>query len=1104
MRTKNIFRLALCVTAMLLAAGCSKEFKEVTSLSLQRCIQPINLGYRPIRTLGNVGIFSWDTTKDVEEYELIVFEYDETKENGEGAQVASFTVPIDNVPFQATLGEDLKCGFKVRGLSSKTEPSNWAYFGSSFQTYAVKDNLYLKATAKTSDSITFSWSRDVPDFADVERIECSPVMGGKTVIYTLTDADKTAASATVGGLVPSTEYNVVLFFKSASRGALCAWTLPDASSLTTVTDAAALKDAMVNGGNVYVSLSGSPYEVGSIVPAKGFRVLGQTDAEGNRPVVYCDIKLNESFTGGDIYIEGIEINGQGGKYSRIFEHNGGVISVGSIKLVNCGICDYTAGLFYDNNANVMTLDDFTMEGCDMHDISGSSGDCFDVRQNCTINNISLVNNTIYDGIRTLFRLDAGLTLGTMTFDNNTVKNIANFDNSNCRGIFAIRSQISTFSLKKNLFLYEDDVNPGAATLRSQLFQSNAATLMPSSLNASDNYVYVHGADFFKQCPASDAAMTELDADPCFNSKGNYFNLSNQELSANQIGVAKWWNELVQEAEDLTQHALTEAHTWNLQDAKLFAGEVKSPRVRDELMLVASEAVPMNADGGINFLSAASTNSKGVPTDGYIFFLVNKAGSVDIQISDPDGKGNGVKIGLIDGNGFSVMGGVVSSMAKDGVDKVVVSPVNGDGIVCIYPTGPVSITKLAWSEDISAGDKVLPTPVVKVEPVTISEGEETAVTASWSDIPNADSYVVVFNKRAYDPQTECTFTVPAEEVAQLKAGLYTFSVTAQPAEDDIYYKKSEAGAASFAIQPKGGGGVEETHVLTWDFSAADWQAEFAKLGGANTDITNWNLSYDGLTLVSTAKSKYNTTYFQWGGKGSTADRYAKFTAPEQGTLKVWVSNTGSSEDLTRMVTVNVGGDEQSVAGGYNVNDGAKEVEFSIPAGEVLVYCTGNALRFYKMEFTYTTVSGGEAPAVEYDWDFSAADWQAEFAKLGGANTDITNWNLSYDGLTLVSTAKSKYNTTYFQWGGKGSTADRYAKFTAPEQGTLKVWVSNTGSSEDLTRMVTVNVGGDEQSVAGGYNVNDGAKEVEFSIPAGEVLIYCTGNALRFYRIYYTNK
>ena len=75
---------------------------------------------------------------------------------------------------------------------------------------------------------------------------------------------------------------------------------------------------------------------------------------------------------------------------------------------------------------------------------------------------------------------------------------------------------------------------------------------------------------------------------------------------------------------------------------------------------------------------------------------------------------------------------------------------------------------------------------------------------------------------------------------------------------------------------------------------------------------------------------------------------------------------------------------------------------------------------------------------------------------------------------------------------------------PEQGTLKVWVSNTGSSEDLTRMVTVNVGGDEQSVAGGYNVNDGAKEVEFSIPAGEVLIYCTGNALRFYRIYYTNK
>ena len=36
-----------------------------------------------------------------------------------------------------------------------------------------------------------------------------------------------------------------------------------------------------------------------------------------------------------------------------------------------------------------------------------------------------------------------------------------------------------------------------------------------------------------------------------------------------------------------------------------------------------------------------------------------------------------------------------------------------------------------------------------------------------------------------------------------------------------------------------------------------------------------------------------------------DRYFKFTAPEQGTLKITASNTGSSEALDRTVAVTVG-------------------------------------------------------------------------------------------------------------------------------------------------------------------------------------------------------
>ncbi len=143
-------------------------------------------------------------------------------------------------------------------------------------------------------------------------------------------------------------------------------------------------------------------------------------------------------------------------------------------------------------------------------------------------------------------------------------------------------------------------------------------------------------------------------------------------------------------------------------------------------------------------------------------------------------------------------------------------------------------------------------------------------------------------------------------------------------------------------------------------------------------------------------------------------------------------------------------------------------------------------------------------VTVNWDLSDADWQAEFAKLGAAGSDIASADFTLNDLHVFWSSKCKYNTTYLQWGGKSSGTDRYVSFTAPEQGTLKVWATNTGDKEDLTRMVTVDVNGDVQSLAGGYPASGGPQELEFSVAAGEVKIYPTGNGLRFYHIYYINE
>ena len=158
-----------------------------------------------------------------------------------------------------------------------------------------------------------------------------------------------------------------------------------------------------------------------------------------------------------------------------------------------------------------------------------------------------------------------------------------------------------------------------------------------------------------------------------------------------------------------------------------------------------------------------------------------------------------------------------------------------------------------------------------------------------------------------------------------------------------------------IKQKAAGAVSEDYV--WDFSSSEWTAELASKGNANSDITNWVSTVDGLTWTSVAKSKWNTrtiggvtyTYIQAGGKGTTADRVFTFTVQNAGKLYVTTTGTSSTADDSRMCTVKVGdSDEVSKVGGSS-QDMLTVNEFEIEAGNVYVYSTGNALRFFKIEF-----------------------------------------------------------------------------------------------------------------------------------------------------------
>ena len=1099
MKHSHILKASFAALLGLFAAvGCSeKEFEEITEISLSRCLEPQNLSARVDVATGDNVTFGWDVNKDADSYNLVVYTDEEMT-----TEFLSEIVDPAEVPYTLRLTADQKYWFKVQAASESREASVWAVYDGNVKTYAVKDNLYLEVKGRTATSVSLAWSNEVSDYKEVTKLEAVPVKGGSKVTKNLSDAEATAAAATVDGLAASTEYQITLFYMSASRGSVDTWTMAEQGAAVRISTSDELKTAVVAGGNYYLAYSDEAYSMSTAKPVGSLTLIGELGPDGEKPVVQGKVELTADLaeSGAKLYFENVKFDGVAG--SRIVEHTGGTPVLESVIFVNCEITNYLAGFFYGNNNDVVKIGEFKFDTCDMYGIVGSGGDAFDIRKTTEIEKITFVNNTMYDGIRTLFRIDAAdeIKIGTVDFENNTVKGIAVIDDGNNRGIFAIRVP-HTMILKNNLFLWEDGGKSGEDTDRCQLFQINSATYV-DQITGSGNYAYAAGKDFFTKVAAASCGFTVMNVDPCYNSKGNFFQLAAQDLLEGQVGASKWWISYVEKPEDLTQNALTGPHTWNLQDATLFAGDIKNARVRDELMLVGTEATPLKADGGISFTTASVLTKKGVPTEGYASFKVTTAGSVDLLLSDPDKTGASVVVALYDDNGLAVQGGAVASAANPGVQKIVVPAVAGEATIYLYATGAVQLTKLAWSEDVLAGNKVLAAPKPAVEPVTLTEGDETAVTVTWEAIPNAASYVVVFNKRAQDPQTELSFTVPAEDIAALKAGLYNFTVQAFPRENDIYYVKSEQGSASVAIQPKAAGGETVEVDLVWDFSQADWQEQFAAYGAVNTDITNWDLTYDGLTIHSGSKSKYNTTFFQFGGKSGDMDRYFKFTAPEQGTLKITSSNTGSSEAADRTVAVTVGDDTQTQVGGAP-STSPVTLEYSVAAGEVIITAPVNGLRFYKIEFHYSYTTGGGSAPIEYDWDFSAADWQEALAALGAVNTDITNIDITVEGLQFHSGSKSKYNTTYIQFGGKSGDMDRYFKFTAPEQGTLKVTSSNTGSAEAMDRTVAVTVGDDTQAQAGGFGKATPG-ELEFSVPAGEVVITAPVNGLCFYKIYYTNQ
>ena len=1123
--------IGLTVAAGAVLASCSSTDDVMDSIPYSRVLTPLNFKAEVVASTGTDVTFRWDAMQNAEAYELQIFESAEEPAYDSATPIETATVKPGQIPYTVSLEVDKTFYARVRGISSQVEPSKWAYPEAndrSIKTYAVRPSLNPVVVTRTESAVSLAWD-DAGDKEDLTLVRVAPVLDSKeSQDFPLTAAEIEACATTIEGLAAGTEYKLTLIYgQSGQRGYVTAWTRPEVGQAVKVNSVDAILQ-QIQGATGEVKLlvaynDGTEYDFTSALtdPATGgvmslsvgcaLTIVGDESEEGKKPVI-TNVEFSLAGGASKLHLENLALNGK--------KSAGATISIASapkvsaVEVVNCEIYDYTKGIYSTAAGVTAEVDKVLFSGVYAHDINAdgtAGGDFIDIRNGGLTADVEVVNSTFYACARTFLRLSDNAKAGSVAVRNCTFNQVtATNTSSNNAGIFHIRQTTGAASVVCENCLFLNECSAGEASgAFVRMARNSADSFAPLCDN---NYYYNVGEAWWVSkaiIPASGAEFSEaaglaggamLSSDPCVNSDAGKFYLTDGTIVSKRVGDPRWWNASEPKVERASElEVVAGQKLWDFTDKKVFDTEsVAANTIIDNIRIYAPAEIVITE--GITFASAAAVSANGVPTSSALGFKASGYGSVTVTTTD----------GGYNASVHVVAGGDRITLPADGKPhKAIFGDLAGDNDIYVLAGSPVTVLQVAWTpEDVEAEDTkvALDAPKVSLSPtsITVGNAEGVEVVASWPAVDNAASYAVTFNGKTSEV-TSPAFAIAAADAAALRVGEYEIAVVAKPVTTSTKFKASEAATATLNVKAKPAPGGQKT--LTWDFASPEWAAVMADLIAAgSTGMTDYDQTVDGLRVYSGGGSmRAGEGYFQTGGKGSASQRAFSFTAPASGTLTVTASNTGGSEDLTRMVTVQIGDDAagaKSQPGGY-ASGSQEPVSFDITVDgptTVYIYPTGNGLRFYSMEFTYSDGSAAE-PSV---WDFASDDWKAAVADLAALGSNGSNdYDVTIEGLRVYSGGSSmRAGEGYYQTGGKGSAAGRAFSFTATSAGTLKVTASNTGGSEDLTRMVTVQLGDDAagaKSQPGGY-ASGNQQTVEFDINVSEpttVYIYPTGNGLRFY-------
>ena len=1105
---------------MSLAAGCVEQIPPVIEdLELSSVLTPSEAYASVSATDGNTVTFTWTNSNAATEYLLQIYQFSADKEiqpalgeiteemlSGMVPEEVTVTPAESGTSTSASLELEREFSYyaRVRAQNPELSPSKWAVFPYPIDTYSVMDPVEaVNLVERTSNSITVSWTLAADDTDGITEIRVSPNPDNSDEAYKVYPVEAGATQCVVDHLKPSTRYTVAVHYKSANRGEVKAWTRPELGSAISVSDTGAFRQALREAADaespIQISVAyngGVPYDMGKMDVVGPVEVYGEQTLDGASPVVlgyfemavpgttynYTDCTDPQNPVPGSVEdilgatllkVEALSLDGNGYEYGSLISFGAAfpAESVVEVSVKNNEITGYQKGLFsIDNASKTVNFGEIRFESNIISDIQGSGGDGFDIRSENSISSIVFRNNTITDGMRTFFRLDAG-TIGSFEFSHNTVNNLC-FGTSNNDGLFKVVATVTgAFFLKDNLFL-----NNNNSESNTVLFSSKTTSL---PTDVSGNFFYNNSPKFFYAGGSGERAHKEflqadaiadggamLNADPCYDSGKGIFNVTSQAVLAAEAGDPRWLEDYVPEPDKPLEPAVYGAY-WNLTDTDTFDDVIDASCVRGNLKFIV-KSNPINVtESGFEFTAEPTFDFNGVPDDCTVAFLVDGPGSVILSsVASESGSDNDhitVALGPEDGSLVEVHGAVYAG--EEGAKIAFPNILEGERhLVYLYGCDPIVMTQLSWVEDTNTGEApVLETPTN----LAFSDGNSTVddtfegdVTLTWDAVTYAGSYTVTVTGPDGAP-TESSVTEPSFTLtpSSMSPGAYTITVQAIPAETDLSREPSEVSEpVTFTVKET----LKPVYVeTTW---GADYFTRLEAFLGAEEAATGVaeDFVFENLGYVSGgAAVKIGTTggakRVQTGGGTAGVKASWQIMVGGPGTLVV---NAISSGDPRKVVVAL----DEAELGEYDAPgkeaspvDITVEIPDAVAGSIVNVYSSSGSINF--MSFTWIPGPTGEiydpeAINEEYHADFSdatkfpAGDYEEaklvdKISYVGGSGKKIT-----FD----PESKRVKFN------GGpdldeNGIPENRYASFKITKPGIIYHYLRSS-SGDDAKRNVTI--------------------------------------------------